>query len=88
MTGGGQPVLSFEQCFILFCSFPLLFAFVVGGLGFEFACLSPAGGMLFGVSGLLLFLFLLIIRIQQGMRKKGVRLIHCLLRAKCGSSPA
>ena len=24
-----------EQCFILFCSFPLLFAFVVGGLGFE-----------------------------------------------------
>ena len=36
MEGGGQPVLSFEQCFILFCSFPLLFAFVVGGLGFEF----------------------------------------------------
>ena len=29
-------MLSFEQCFILFCSFPLLFAFVVGGLGFEF----------------------------------------------------
>ena len=26
---------SFEQCFILFCSFPLLFVFVVGGLGFE-----------------------------------------------------
>ena len=34
--GGGQPVLSFEQCFILFSSFPLLLAFVVGGLGFEF----------------------------------------------------
>ena len=33
---GGQPVLSFEQCFILFSSFPLLLAFVVGGLGFEF----------------------------------------------------
>ena len=29
--GGGQPVLSFEQCFIYFS-----FAFVVGGLGFEF----------------------------------------------------
>ena len=35
VEGGGQPVLSFEQCFILYCSFPLLFAFVVGGLGFE-----------------------------------------------------
>ena len=33
VEGGGQPVLSFEQCFILFY---LLFAFVVGGLGFEF----------------------------------------------------
>ena len=28
-------MLSFEQCFILFCSFPLLFVFVVWGLGFE-----------------------------------------------------
>ena len=28
--------------FILFCSFPLLFAFVVGGLGFEF-CVFVAG---------------------------------------------
>ena len=42
MEGGGQPVLSFEQCFILFCSFPLLFAFVVGGLGYEF-CVFVAG---------------------------------------------
>ena len=42
VEGGGQPVLSFEQCFILFCSFPLLFAFVVGGLGFEF-CMFVAG---------------------------------------------
>ena len=42
VEGGGQPVLSFEQCFILFCSFPLLFAFVVGGLGFEF-CVFIAG---------------------------------------------
>ena len=33
---------SFEQCFILFCSFPLLFAFVAGGLGFEF-CVFVAG---------------------------------------------
>ena len=42
MEGGGQPVLSFEQCFILFCSFPLLFAFVVGGPGFEL-CVFVAG---------------------------------------------
>ena len=42
VEGGGQPVLSFEQCFILFCSFPLLFAFVVGGLDFEF-CVFVAG---------------------------------------------
>ena len=35
-------MLSFEQCFILFCSFPLFFAFVVGGLGFEF-CVFVAG---------------------------------------------
>ena len=37
-----ELVLSFEQCFILFCSFPLLFAFVVGGLGLEF-CVFVAG---------------------------------------------
>ena len=38
-----QPtLLSFEQCFILFCNFPLLFAFVVGGLGFEL-CVFVAG---------------------------------------------
>ena len=42
VEGGGQPVLSFEQCFILFCSFPLLFVFVVGGLGFEL-CVFVAG---------------------------------------------
>ena len=42
MEGGGQPVLSFEQCFIVFSSFPLLLAFVVGGLGFEF-CVFVAG---------------------------------------------
>ena len=35
-------MLSFEQCFILFCNFPLVFAFVVGGLGFEF-CVFVAG---------------------------------------------
>ena len=35
-------MLSFEQCFILFSSFPLLLAFVVGGLGFEF-CAFVAG---------------------------------------------
>ena len=35
-------MLSFEQCFILFSSFPLLLAFVVGGLGFEF-CVFVAG---------------------------------------------
>ena len=42
LEGGGQPVLSFEQCFILFCSFPLLFVFVVGGLGFEL-CVFVSG---------------------------------------------
>ena len=42
MEGGGQPVLSFEQCFILFYCFPLLLAFDVGGLGFEF-CVFVAG---------------------------------------------
>ena len=42
MEGGGQPVLSFEQCFILFCNFPLLFACVVRGLGFEL-CVFVAG---------------------------------------------
>ena len=42
VEGGGQPVLSFEQCFILFSGFPLLLAFVVGGLGFEF-CVFIAG---------------------------------------------
>ena len=31
-----------RQCFIIFSSFPLLFAFVVGGLGFEF-CVFVAG---------------------------------------------
>jgi len=35
-------VLSFEQCFILFSSFPSLLAFVVGGLGFEF-CMFVTG---------------------------------------------
>ena len=36
-------MLSFEQYFILlFYSFPLLFAFVVGGLGFKF-CVFVAG---------------------------------------------
>ena len=42
VEGGGQAVLSFEQCFILFCSFPLLFVFVVGGLGSEL-CVFVAG---------------------------------------------
>ena len=59
VEGGGQPVLSFEQCFVLFCSFPLLFAFIVGGLGFKFCVFVAAGGLVFGVSGLLLLLLLL-----------------------------
>ena len=42
VEGGGQPVLSFEQCFILFSSFPLHLEFVVGGLGFVF-CVFVAG---------------------------------------------
>ena len=37
--------------------FPLLFAFVVGVL--SFACSASAGGMLFGVSGLLLLILLI-----------------------------
>ena len=40
MEGGGRPVLSFEQSFILFSSFPLLLAFVVGGLGWRHALRS------------------------------------------------
>ena len=28
--------MSYEQCFVLFSSFPCLLAFDVGGLGFEF----------------------------------------------------
>ena len=47
VEGGGQPVLSCEQCFCFISCFPSLFAFGVGGLGFEF-CLF-VGGMLFGV---------------------------------------
>ena len=35
-------MLSFEQFFILFSSFPLLLAFDVGGLGFEL-CVFVAG---------------------------------------------
>ena len=35
-------MLSFEQYFILFSSFPLLLVFDVGGLGFEF-CVFVAG---------------------------------------------
>ena len=37
VEGGGQPVLSFEQCFyFISTSFPLRLAFDVGGLCFEF----------------------------------------------------
>ena len=35
-------VVVMRQCFILFSSFPLLLAFIVGGLGFEF-CVFVAG---------------------------------------------
>ena len=35
-------MIEVQQCFILFSSFPMLFAFVVGGLGFEF-CFFVAG---------------------------------------------
>ena len=40
VEGGGQPVLSFEQCFIFIFLFS--FAFVDGGRGFEF-CEFVAG---------------------------------------------
>ena len=54
VEGGGQPVLSFEQCFI----YLFLVFLCVRCWGPRF-CSSPAGGMLFGVSGLLLVLLLL-----------------------------
>ena len=41
-TPGGQPLLSYEQCFVLFYSFPFFLAFDVGGLGFVF-CVFVAG---------------------------------------------
>ena len=62
---GLEPAYT-EQCFILFCSFPLLFAFVVGGLGFEFCVFAPAGGMLFGVSGLFLLFFIIPLSALRG----------------------
>ena len=40
--GGGQPVLRYEQWFYFISSFPFLFVFAVGGLGFEF-CVFIAG---------------------------------------------
>ena len=54
---GGQPVLSSKQCFILYFYFMVsfLFSFDVGGPGVDF-CVFIVGGMLFGVSGLLLLL--------------------------------
>ena len=58
--GGGQPVLRFEQCFILFSSFPLLLAFVVGGLGFEF-CVFVAGWRICSSEWVALYLFIIII---------------------------
>ena len=54
-------MLSFEQCCIIFSSFPLLLAFDVGDQVLSFACSSPAGGMLFGVSGLLVLVLVLVL---------------------------
>ena len=45
---------SLRNFFSFLSSFSFLFAFAAGGLGFEFACSSPVGGMLLGVSVLLL----------------------------------
>ena len=59
MEGGGQPVLSFEQCLFYFVVFLCFLRSLLGALVLSFACSSPAGGMLFGVSGLLLLLLLL-----------------------------
>ena len=54
VEGGGQPVPSFEQYFILFSIFLCFLRSLLGVL--SFACSSPAGGMHLGVSGLLLLL--------------------------------
>ena len=51
--GGGQPVMSCEQCCISFQVF--LFVLFVGFF-LSFACSSPVGGMLFRVSGLIIFI--------------------------------
>ena len=52
--GGGQPVLSCEQCFYLFRVFLPFLRLMLGAYVLIFACSSPVGGMLFGVSGLLI----------------------------------
>ena len=57
VEGGGQPV-QLRAVFYFISSLPFLLAFAAGGLGF--ACSSPAGGMLFRVSGRLPVLLLLI----------------------------
>ena len=56
VEGGGQPVLRCEQCFILFQVFLSFLRLLPGANILSFACSSPVGGMLFGVSGLLLLL--------------------------------
>ena len=57
-------LLAWNKCvYVCICSFPLLFAFVVGGLGFEF-CVFVAGWRHALRSGLLLFI---IIKCVYGM---------------------
>ena len=48
--GGGQLVLSCEQCFVLYQVFLSFLRLPLGAKVLSFACSSPAGGMLFGVS--------------------------------------
>ena len=74
MEGGGQPVLSCAQCFIVYLVFLSIcvYCWGLGGLGFEFARSSPDGGILFGVSGILLLLLLLLSFIKDWVRgRKG-----------------
>ena len=69
-------MLSFKQCFILFSSFPLLLAFVVGGLGFEFCVFVAGWKHALGVSGLLLLVVVVAYRIPYTIYVTCVVLVY------------
>ena len=68
------------QCFILFCSFPLLFAFVVGGLGFEF-CVFVAGWR-HALRSEWPFIIIIIIMITANLLHMAVAWCKCLTLAR------